>query len=684
MDAKRSSARLTPASLDIQRANGHGYFDNPDTPLLIGDSRNNAHVRELERELSNISQELAGSIRREMELEDELDRVRGDIAILHPSELEGRRGSDYFSDSGTGSTKFPVTDVDAKLEQMDKQVRKVEQEKANFKLEMASKLQTELNRRRDLEELVRDLEDQVEKAAGTPSTRAEDLAATLDETKRRLEQEKTTKESFEDLYSATREELERYRNEAENLRNEVVPQLKAKLEGLEAEASDTQAIIYENTRLQQEINALKEGANHTPFSSIAEERVANAGRMSLQRSGSLARSGSLRRGNSVQAKDRADASRQRASSIGLSYTDGMKEIEEQRDALHKALKLLLKRYEKQRKEHERAIKKLAMEKALAEAVAPKRTAYTKEVAFLKEEVSTLRKRTEDALEQKWQYEKNLSGLKMDLDRAEQETRGLRIMMWDRDDVSAPSSQCGDEEDEQLKLSISRAENERDHARQVAADYRQLAEESNDESSEELIACANRMDELAEELQRQVETNRKLRERLATALAQGEREQQESTRQIEDMQKRLAGMEDSVLAAQQHSETTLANHDADIKRIEDAQSPALQRLKVATSEPGRLSPSTPLLRNSPRLGNKKLSETSLLEMSRTQLLERKVRELEGLLKEAEDDMSQVVERVNRSQMEVADLETERDSALVQMNKLQGQIVQERAKAEQLMK
>ena len=97
--------------------------------------------------------------------------------------------------------------------------------------------------------------------------------------------------------------------------------------------------------------------------------------------------------------------------------EGFREIEDQRDALHKALKLLINRYERQQKEHERAVKKLTSAKNRAEHATPNRTVYHKEVAFLKDEVSTLRKRTEDALEQKWQYEKGLSGIKMDLDRS---------------------------------------------------------------------------------------------------------------------------------------------------------------------------------------------------------------------------------------------------------------------------
>lgn len=697
MDAQ-SPARLTPPSLDIQKANARKeYFDNPETPILLGSPETNAHVRELERELSHVSAELASSVKREMELEDELDRVKIELPNVAPSE---RRTSDYFSDSGASSTRFPVSDVDARLEQLETKVRRVEQEKAQVKVEMASRLQTELSRRRDLEEMVHKMEQQLqgkfeeEDMQHDLEERVEELESALEDSKRRLRQEKESKGSFEDLYNATRGELERHKNEHDNLRDEVVPQLKARLEGLEAEAADSQAIIYENTRMQQELAALK-GKMHGRFSSIAEEYDGLSspplgGPRILSRSGSLSRSqskrgGSLTRSGSI--KDRPEGGRHRSGSLN---GDAVKEIEDQRDALHKAVKLLITRCEKQQREHERAIKKLTKAKTKAEEYTPARGTYHREVAFLKEEVATLRKRTEDALEQKWDYEKGLSGLKMDLDRAELETRGLRIILQEND-ILAPSTrtQLSDGQasnaaaDDKIKLSISTAESERDQAKQMAAQYRARAQEVDGSRAAELSSSAKRMEELAGELDKQVQSNVQLRARLADAVAKGEREQRESNGRIAEMQKRLTVMEDSVLAAQQHSETTLGNHEAEVRRLEEASSPALQRLRISIPDGKKLAPGSPMQLKSPKLGGlagKKLSETSLLELSRTQMLERKVKEMEGLLREAEEDMQQVVQRVNASQMEVAELQTERDAAFSQMHKLQALIVAEREKAE----
>lgn len=715
-------ARLTPPGLDIHKANAHSslYWDNPGTPIVLNSPEGNAHVQELERELAQVSSELAGSIRREMELEDEIERMKLELPSMPVSE-SGRRSSDYFSDSGASSTRYPVSDVDAKLEETERLRRKAEQEKASMQAEHSQRLQTEMTRKRELEVMVQELEEQLHEKSQIAEEkmfldeRVGELESSLDESKRRLAEEKKAKNNFEDLYSATREELEQGRNERDNLRDEIMPALKLRVEGLEAQASDAQALMYENSKMQQELAALRERGGTSVFNSIAEEDDSITSpivgpRAGLSRSGSLARSSSKRATSltrSGSVKDRDVTARRRESFTGAHVTvEGLKEIEDQRDALHKALKLLISRYEKQQRYHERAVRKLTNEKKAAEksaaSVGPKRSQYQREVSFLKDEVSILRKRTEDALEQKWEYEKGLSGIKMDLDRAEQETRGLRSLLREHD-IRAPSPRTLMREQRDSMVSdrskssehqVSAAESERDQARQVAETYRQRALELQEASStdsdsqspavSQLFDSANRMDELAEQLEEHVQADNKLRTRLAEAIEKGEHEQKQSTKQIEDMQKRLAGLEDSVLAAQQHSETTLSTHESEVRRIDEAVSPHLQRLRISIPEPSKLSPaSSPLLRMSPRMSSRKLSQTSLLEASKTQLLERKVRELEGLLREAEDDMQHVVQRVNKSQFEVAELTGERDAAMVQMRKLQALIVEEREKADNVL-
>ncbi|KAK5108401.1 hypothetical protein LTR62_008357 [Meristemomyces frigidus] len=703
MDSSTSTARAPPSGLDIQKANtqhaSSQYFENPDAPLLLGSSETNAHVRELERELAEISTELAGSIRREMDLEDELYRVK--MGLPTPTEEAGRRTSDYFSDSGASSVRYPVTDPDARLLEMEAKVRKAEQEKAQIKVDVAGTLQSELARRRDLEQIVHALEEQLHKRFDEDE-RVGELEKHLEEARRRHEQERQAKDSFGDLYTATKLELVQNQKERDNLRDEIVPQLHSRIEGLEAEAGDVQAIMYENTRLQQEVAALKEAQNSARFSSIAEEADPLSpitGRGAFSRSNSLSRTRSTRGGSiarSGSVKERSEGGRQRSGSVsahtGPVSSEVVKEIEDQRDALHKALKLLISRHEKQQRDHQRAVRKLTRAKVQAETITPKRTAYHADVAFLKDEVTTLRKRTEDALEQKWQYEKGLSGVKMDLDRAEQETRGLRDLLLEHDTRPTHLSGHGSDDDESsgsLHVSLTLAESQRDQARSAAETYRQRAQDQDEDpqSAQDLNASAQRMEALADQLEEQVQANVLLRDRLAEAIAKGEKEQKVSTRQIEDMQKRLAGVEESVLTAQQHSENLLGEHEGEVRRIEEASSPSLQRLRISIPSPNKLSPApspalfgprSPAGRSAP--GRRRLDSATLSEASRTHALERKVKELEGLLREAEDDVQVVVQRVQRSQLEVAELQMERDAAMVQMRKLMERVGEERGRVE----
>lgn len=105
----------------------------------------------MEQELKEISAELAGSIRREMDLEDLVDRLQAEV------QNKGHRTSDYFSDSGVGSIRYG--DPDSKAEELERAIRKTEQEKALLRIELGGKVQDEKLRRRQLESQIRSLED---------------------------------------------------------------------------------------------------------------------------------------------------------------------------------------------------------------------------------------------------------------------------------------------------------------------------------------------------------------------------------------------------------------------------------------------------------------------------------------------------------------------------------------------
>ena len=297
--------------------------------------------------------------------------------------------------------------------------------------------------------------------SSTVATRVQDLESSLEDHRRKLQEERQFKENFEDLLTALRGELSQHRDERDNLRDEIVPQLKARVEGLEAEAAEFQKLTYENTRMQQELQSLKnenttlmnarrlqlEMQNHgSRFNSIAEEEdsppLSGSGG-SLTRSpsvargsGGLTRSTSIKRSNSISNKERESRD---------SLADRVKDIELQRDALHQALKSLLDRQNYQNKEHEKKLRNLEVERDRAlQNQSPRRMGYEKEVTNLRHEIKQLRRRAEDASMAKYQIEKGLGGLKKDLDRAEQETSSLRSILQENDilipDISIQTAQ----------------------------------------------------------------------------------------------------------------------------------------------------------------------------------------------------------------------------------------------------
>lgn len=741
-----------PLTLDIPKANGAvpvSYYTVPGTPSFSTANAATDQIEELERELKEVSSELANSIRREMELEDELERIRFEGPTAFPTDLS-KRTSDYYSDSGASSVRFPIGDSEQKLEELERMRRKVEQDKATLKVEMGSRLQTEQQRRKEVEEQLRIFHEQ-HMQGGIGTDRERELEASLADSQRRLAEEKQFKENFEDLISAMRGELESLRNERDNLKDEVVPQLKARVDGLETEVANNQKATYDTTK---ELETLKNArrmqadmqAQASRFGSgvdsIAEEIDTMADSMTagpgLSRSKSMVRSRSntLARTPSTKGLQRTNSVKGGVPESPQALSDRLKDIEDQRDALHKALKLLLNRQDYQVREHNKRVKYLQEERDRALSISPNRKKFHGEVAALKDEVSVLRRRADDALDQKWQCEKGLSGLRIDLDRAHQETSSLRGILQEHD-IPIPSTSVNGTESldkaykelrtthalslarvlemetedpstptdglsavsqrtiHLLKQSISSAEAERDSAMQAAESYRLQARalqksevehlSKNQNLAQQLFASARRMDELAEQVQKQLESNRALRTRLADAVGRGEREQRISERRILDTQGRLRELEDKVTTAQQHTDDVVALHDDEVRRLKDTHRNQLSRIKSSVRSPARFSflinlpgsaasttPVTPLLgaAKSPNLGRlsnatglskdkeREHLASTMAEKSRSEELEKKVRQLERALKDADEEMEEVVGRMNMAQIEVAELQGER--------------------------
>ncbi|QSZ29085.1 hypothetical protein DSL72_003595 [Monilinia vaccinii-corymbosi] len=768
------NAKAPPIAIDISKANADAAavsFDSaslqiplatPFTPPLL--------VEDMETELKDISQELASSIRREIELEDLVDRLQ--LEAQNSGTNSSKRTSDYFSDSGTGA--FPrYGDPDPKQDELDRIQRKTEQEKASIRLELTNKLQDERAIRKQLEVKIRSLEERVAEvdlaAVNSLDTngRLKELENACEDLRRKLSEEKQVKENFEDLLTALKGDLETSLNERDNLRDEIVPQLKARVEGLEAQAAEYEKLTYEQTKMTQELqmlkkenitlinaqklqkemslpNSISEEDSTGSMSSLPKSRTSI---MSIGGSGGFSGLGGLKRSNSLaHTGTRASMGLSRSTSVKVdrlesrdNLAERVKDIELQRDSLHRALKSLLERQEHQNKENQKRIRQLEMERDRALDQSPRRQGYDQEVSSLRAEINTLRRRADEAIEQKWQCEKGLGGLKMDLDRAEQEIGSLRSLLQEKDilvkrssvdsrpgsshatsetlersyrdlqaaytaslerikdlEISASGDEATARAMEQLERSLADAIFERDVVKQELEAAREQAESLRDSEkvhhqdqmqlADELLESAKRVEELAGQVRLQLASNSTLRKRLAEAIERGEKEQKANAQKITFLQTKLKALEDQLMAAQSISEARIARHEDDIRDLKDSHSIQLHRVKSELRSPRSFGPKSPL---SPLFSNAKkvprLSVTtsgkgmSVSEDSKIEFLKQQVINLEAALAEADREMEEVVGRMNIAQIEVMELQNEREEAVRETKKLQKTIEKERLMA-----
>ncbi|KAF7884502.1 uncharacterized protein EAF02_004838 [Botrytis sinoallii] len=753
----RTHTKAPPAAIDIPKANADAahYFENaylqipiatPSPPPLL--------VEEMERELKEISQELASSIRREMDLEDLVDRLQ--LEAQNSGTNSSKRTSDYFSDSGT-SVIPRYGEPDPKQDELDRIQRKTEQEKASIKLELTDKLQDERAIRKQLETQIRSLEEraaQVDLAAINSvdaNGRLKELEATCEDLRRKLSEEKQIRENFEDLLTALKADLETSHNE----QMKIVPQLKATLtyeqskmnQEIENSQKENTALVNAQ-RLQMEMSQFKlpfrkkTSISNLPRSRSSIMSIGGIGGLgglsgglgglkranSLAHTGKTARSPGLSRTTSVKTAESREALAER-----------VKDIELQRDSLHRALKSLLERQEHQNRENEKKIRQLEMERDRAMNQSPRRQGYDKEVSNLREEINTLRRRADEAIEQKWQCEKGLGGLKMDLDRAEQEIGSLRSLLQEKDILTKRSStdsrpgsshatsetlersyrglqaayssslerikaleiSASNDEDtaramEQLEKSLSDAITERDVVKQELEAVREQSESLRDSEkvhlqeemqlADELRESARRVEELAGQVRLQLASNSTLRQRLADAIERGEKEQKANAQKITFLQTKLRALEEKLMAAQNISEVRIARHEDEIRDIKDSHNIQLLRVKSELRSPrsfGPKSPMSPLFANAKKVPRLSITTSgkgmSVTEDSKVEVLRQQVVNLEAALAEADREMEEVVGRMNIAQIEVMELQNEREEAVRETRKLQKTIEQERLRA-----
>ena len=603
-------------------------------------------LEEMEDELKAIGVELASSIRREMDLEDLVERLQEHV---NNPQAPGKRTSDYFSDSGYSSAR--LSDYDQAKEEVSLIQRRAEQEKAQIRLELTNKLQDERSKRRLLDQQIQELSQKASQldvarlTGGDASGRVKELEARCEDLSRRLSEEREAKNYFEDLLDALKGELQTASNERDNLRDEIVPQLRARVEGLEAETAEQAKLAYDTSKMQQELQSLR--SQNTELKQTGTRMSAALSRSASVTGASFTkqhRAGALSRSNSTRPSEPRDV-----------LADRLKDVEAQRDALHSALKNLLERQELQSRESTKRIRQLEMERDRLLTASPKKAGYERDVSNLREEISVLRRRAEEAIEQKWQVEKGLAGLKMDLDRAEGEIASLRSLLREKDilipeALARPGSSHSDDDlpvtsasleqayqelqaayvdaleriktleastrpdektqlaMERLEQSLSAAVSDRDLARTDSAAYhtrlsslaaleKQHLDTEHDLAGQ-LDASAQRVEQLAAQVRAQLDSNATLRTRLADTIARGEAEQRVSTERIAGMQSRLRALEDHVVTAQTAAEDRVGRHEEELAALRDAHSTQLQRLRdtsgtLRTQQPRTFPPKSPL-------------------------------------------------------------------------------------------
>lgn len=688
-----------------------------------------------------ISAELAASIRREMDLDDLVERLQAQINNPH---APGKRTSDYFSDSGISSAKF--SDYDQAKEEIEQIQRRAEQDVAKVRLELTTKLQDERLKRRQLDQQIKELSakaaqvDLAKIQSVDASGRLKELENTCEQLRRQLAEERQAKDNFEDLLTALRGELQSAANERDNLRDEVVPQLRARVEGLEAQAAENAKLTYEATKMQQELQKLKEENISRGLNGVSSFK--------LQPPPSAPK---------PAAKGQVETREQIA--------ERLKDVEAQRDALHNALKSLLERQEFQNRENEKKIRALEQERDRLLAAEPQKASYERQIADLRVEINVLRKRAEEAIDRRCRVEQTVAGLKSDLERAKEEIAMLRRLLSEHD-ILAPASvsgfgttasinfavsgstssaslekahkelqvayqeslerikklESGGVSDEKTKLAIQRleqslasAESERDLARKdldaqkALAESLQKAEKSHLETEQSLASqlaeSTRRVEELASQVRRQLDTNASLRKRLADAAARGEADQEDLRNRVGTLQSRLADLERQVRDAQTAAEERVRRHEDELQAVREANSAQLTRItkdrdraeadaKKARADRDKAerelreanrklatatAASTP---TSPFFGRDGLKSPRLRNAddsaAQVDMLRKRVAELEKAAFEADREMGEVVARMSSAQMEVARLQEERDTAARETRRLMRIIDEEKMK------
>ncbi|KAK6335613.1 hypothetical protein TWF696_002380 [Orbilia brochopaga] len=612
-----------PSNIDVSLANSQpshpkrtdsGISLPPRTPMTIEET--------LEEELRIISADLAASIRRELELEDLVESLQ--ISADTQGKLgtnAGKRTSDYFSDAGTGTSSYDLDLPSKEQLDYDRVVRKSEQAQAQIRLELTQKIQDERQRRKGVELQVRELEEIVSQGDSLTSrrsvspSRVRDLEIALDDARRKLSEERNLKANFEDLVKAIRDELQGYRNERDNLRDEIVPQLRARVEGLEAELAESQKTPYEATKMQQEIDDLRQ-----KYAQLLESNRQMEKRQSEQTLNSAPTSAPATPG-SAMFKDRE------------SLLERLKDIEAQRDALQLGLRNLRMRTEVDNKKASERIRTLEWERNRALRPSYRKMRKDKENAAFKCQLERLRHRSDNAVDSKYVCERNLASLRLDLDRSEQELDDLRALLREQDDL----------------------------ARQM---------EELQESCKQLIAQSEgdeEMEQLASELRSRAVVNAMLRKRLVDAIEKGDQERLMANTKINAFCEMLKSLEEKIGDAQHDLEGAAQEREQEAKDLKETKSATLRRIDENAALNTQLR-STVITSKKPSINR----EGSKSKDTRVYILQHRVEQLEKAIANTDIEMEDLESRLNVTLLEASELRTETQQSSQHINTLRSKL------------
>ncbi|KAF3309851.1 hypothetical protein TWF173_010554 [Orbilia oligospora] len=608
-----------PSSIDVTLANSQpshpkrtdsGISLPPRTPISVEEV--------LEEELRSLSADLAASIRREVELEDLVETLQ--LTAESQGKLSpgvSKRTSDYFSDAGTGSGYD--FDLPSK-EQLDydRVVRKSEQVQTQIRLELTQKIQEERQRRKGVELQVRELEERVgnvELGGLRPPSpgRVRDLEVALDDARRKLSEERNLKANFEDLVTAIKDELTGYRNERDNLRDEIVPHLRARVEGLEAELAESQKNPYDATKMQQEIDDLR-----TKYTALVESS------RQIQQEKPLPAEPPV-----VQTPTQPATPVNTTFKEKDSLVERIKEIELQRDALQDGLRNLRLRNELENKKALHRIRTLEWERDRAMRPSFRRMRKNKEIATFKSQVERLRHRAENAIDSKYVCERNLSSLRLDLDRLEQEMDELRELLKTQDTLA------------------NQVEELQESCKQLLAECEGDAE----------------LEQLSTELRSRSVSNAMLRKRLVDAIERGDQDRLMANTKINALCELLKSMEEKIGEAQQDLEDVASKRDQEARDLKEAKGgPRLRRVDEQAAMD--VQPNSALIAaKEPRI-----SRDGRGKDTRLYVLQHRIEQLEKTITTTDIEMEDLESRLNMTLLEASELRTENDQSSLHVNSL----------------